>query len=258
MPTLRPGMPPFAPSPYPQGFSPNANGMVPIPAAGGTDASPVGQSPATPMGFSNPMMNGMPRPPPQGYHVRPAPGLGFPPPYGFDPHGAGLPRPPHMMGMPGGGMPAMENSNFVKPAVKTTTVYVGGIPDGITDSILTGLIQVRPVLTTRTSGGAANAFARQTCGPLHKLNRMTGAGNKQAGFGFAEFEDPEVVLRCLKCLHGTELPDITPRGRQQGLTKKLVVSRVNWFLPVGDADETVPHRSRRMKRHGRSWTSLSS
>lgn len=163
-----------------------------------------------------------------------------------------------MMGMPGGGMPAMENSNFVKPAVKTTTVYVGGIPDGITDSILTGLIQVRPVLTTRTSGGAANAFARQTCGPLHKLNRMTGAGNKQAGFGFAEFEDPEVVLRCLKCLHGTELPDITPRGRQQGLTKKLVVSRVNWFLPVGDADETVPHRSRRMKRHGRSWTSLSS
>jgi hypothetical protein len=42
------------------------------------------------------------------------------------------------------GMPGMENSNFVKPAVKTTKVYVGGIPDGITDSILIGLIQVRP------------------------------------------------------------------------------------------------------------------
>jgi RNA-binding protein 25 len=31
------------------------------------------------------------------------------------------------------------------------------------------------------------------------------------------------VLRCLKCLHGTELPDITPAGRQKRLTKNLVV-----------------------------------
>lgn len=31
------------------------------------------------------------------------------------------------------------------------------------------------------------------------------------------------MLRCLKCLHGTELPDITPRGRQEGLKKTLVV-----------------------------------
>lgn len=63
----------------------------------------------------------------------------------------------------------------------------------------------------------------KACGPLHKLNRVTNANGKQAGFGFAEFEDPEVVLRCLKCLHGTELPDITPRGRQEGLKKTLVV-----------------------------------
>lgn len=63
----------------------------------------------------------------------------------------------------------------------------------------------------------------QTCGPLHKINRPTGKAGKPQAFGFAEFEDPEVVLRCLKCLHGVELPDITPQGRQQGTKKKLVV-----------------------------------
>ncbi|GHJ85627.1 hypothetical protein NliqN6_2029 [Naganishia liquefaciens] len=185
-PGFRPGMPPFAPSPYgvppPQpgtGVSPNANGFRPAPGLGYNGGAGVGHPP----------------------------GGG----YGFDQGAMGLPRPPHMMpgmmpGMPGGPgmMGGMDgNPNFVKPAVKTTAVYIGGIPDGINDSILTGIIQA--------------------CGPLHKLNRVTNASGKQAGFGFAEFEDPEVVLRCLKCLHGTELPDITPRGRQEGLKKTLVV-----------------------------------
>lgn len=50
----------------------------------------------------------------------------------------GIPGGPGMMG-------GMEgNPNFVKPAVKTTAVYIGGIPDGINDSILTGIIQVSP------------------------------------------------------------------------------------------------------------------
>lgn len=52
---------------------------------------------------------------------------------------------------------------------------------------------------------------------------MTTASGSLAGFGFAEFEDPEVVLRCLKCLNGTELPDMTPAGRRDGVTKALVV-----------------------------------
>lgn len=52
---------------------------------------------------------------------------------------------------------------------------------------------------------------------------MTTASGSLAGFGFAEFEDPEVVLRCLKCLNGTELPDMTPAGRREGVTKALVV-----------------------------------
>ncbi|KAJ9102960.1 hypothetical protein QFC19_004517 [Naganishia cerealis] len=155
-PGFRPGMgmPPFAPTgpvatpgQPPQmgmnmGLSPNANGLVQIP-----NASPAAQSPATPMGFSNPIIG---RPPPQGFGIRPAPGLGFngqggPGGHGFgiDHNAAGLPRPPHMM--PGAGplgMGGSDNPNFVKPAVKTTAVFIGGIPDGITDAILTGLIQV--------------------------------------------------------------------------------------------------------------------
>lgn len=166
-PRFRPAMPPFAPTgpigaPGQQaqmnmGLSPNANGLVQIP-----NASPAAQSPATPMGFSNPIIG---RPPPQGFSgMRPAPGLGFNgqgqgPPGGpgfmIDHNAAGLPRPPHMMfpGGPGGqqqqqlqhqpGMGGSDNPNFVKPAVKTTAVFIGGIPDGITDAILTGLIQVR-------------------------------------------------------------------------------------------------------------------
>ncbi|KAJ9108756.1 hypothetical protein QFC21_000076 [Naganishia friedmannii] len=241
-PRFRPAMPPFAPTGSmapsggqpPQmnmGLSPNANGLVQIP-----NASPAAQSPATPMGFSNPLIG---RPPPQGFGMRPAPGLGFNgqgqgqgqgPPGGpgfmIDHNAAGLPRPPHMM-FPGAGgqqqhqhpqygMGGSDNPNFVKPAVKTTAVFIGGIPDGITDAILTGLIQVR-------ANNPACSNSRETCGPLVKINRPTGKAGKPQAFGFAEFEDPEVVLRCLKCLQGVELPDITPQGRQQGTKKQLVV-----------------------------------
>lgn len=83
---------------------------------------------------------------PNGNGFRPAPGLGYNPGvgYGFDQGAMGLPRPPHLMpGMMPGMMGGMDNNpNFVKPAVKTTAVYIGGIPEGINDSILTGLIQV--------------------------------------------------------------------------------------------------------------------
>lgn len=72
----------------------------------------------------------------------------------------------------------------------------------------------------------------QTCGPLHELKRVTGPSGKPQAFGFAEFEDPEVVLRCLKCLNGTELPDLTPQGRAQGLSKKLVVSQEEEAISV--------------------------
>ncbi len=107
------------------------------------------------------------RPPPQGMPVRPgAAGLGFGapgmPPFPPNqqiqagapgaPGAAGSPgaMPPFnpMMGpppgfMPGPGMPPGGMApNFVRPAVKTTAVFVGGIPAGVSDQVLTGLIQV--------------------------------------------------------------------------------------------------------------------
>lgn len=37
------------------------------------------------------------------------------------------------------------------------------------------------------------------------------------------FESPEVVLRCIRCLHGIELPDMSNEGRRNNTTKSLVV-----------------------------------
>lgn len=245
-PGFRPGMPPFAPSPYgvpppqPTGMSPNANGFRPAPG----------------LGFNGGAGGGAGYPPGGGY--------------GFDQGAMGLPRPPHLMpGMVPGGpgmMGGMEgNPNFVKPAVKTTAVYIGGIPDGINDSILTGIIQVS---SDNPVSNSLPTRCHKACGPLHKLNRVTNANGKQAGFGFAEFEDPEVVLRCLKCLHGTELPDITPRGRQEGLKKTLVV-RSSWTTnghvtsltsstgESGRKDESVLGRIRRAEHPYRRESHIS-
>lgn len=52
---------------------------------------------------------------------------------------------------------------------------------------------------------------------------MVGASGKPQAFGFAAFESPEVVMRCIRCLNGVELPDMTPEGRREGKKKALVV-----------------------------------
>jgi RNA-binding protein 25 len=60
---------------------------------------------------------------------------------------------------------------------------------------------------------------------LHELKRVAGATGQPQAFGFALFvENPEVVLRAMRCLNGVELPDLTPRGRAEGLTKKLIIN----------------------------------
>lgn len=67
----------------------------------------------------------------------------------------------------------------------------------------------------------------QACGPLHELKRVSGAGGKPQAFGFALFESPEVVMRCLRCLNGVELPDLTPEGRAQRKPAKPLVVKVD-------------------------------
>lgn len=67
----------------------------------------------------------------------------------------------------------------------------------------------------------------KACGPLHELKRVTGAGGKPAAIGFALFESPEVVMRCVRCLNGVELPDLTPEGRSAGKPPKPLVVKVD-------------------------------
>lgn len=149
-PTLNPvpgSLPPFPPGQG--GFRPPMPGTLPnfpptrppMPGFQGTPGSqglgapsPGNMPPFSPGQMPTPGMNLPGRP---GFSPHGGPGMGTP--GGFDPNNAGLPRPPHMAGIPGGS----QNPNFVR-AVKTTKVFIGGIPNGVTDAILTGLIHVSP------------------------------------------------------------------------------------------------------------------
>ena len=67
---------------------------------------------------------------------------------------------------------------------------------------------------------------------------MSGGNGKPQAFGFALFENPEVVMRTIRCLNGVELPDMTPEGRSEGKRKALVVkvdAKTQAFLEEFDA-----------------------
>ncbi|WWC88177.1 uncharacterized protein L201_003082 [Kwoniella dendrophila CBS 6074] len=188
-----PGMQ-FVPPPFPPNFAPGSR--PPPPTLPISSSSPQGPD----QGFNSPIPTGPGfRPPPsgpsgQGGH----PGLGLPP------LPAGLPQPPRFQPSPGAvvGGPSNGPPGFVKD-IKTTSVFVGSIAPGIDDNTLKDLLNA--------------------CGPLHELKRVSGASGKPQAFGFAAYENPEVVLRCIRCLNGVELPDLTPEGRRDGKKKALVV-----------------------------------
>ncbi|WVQ71288.1 hypothetical protein IAR50_000814 [Cryptococcus sp. DSM 104548] len=183
---MPPYLPSFPPPPFlPPGISPNAH-----------PGTPGQYPPQTPM----PGMMGMP-PMPPGMRP-PAPGMGTParpshPGLGsqYQSH-HGLPRPPNFT--PG------QSPQQPRGDVKTTKVFVGGIAPGISDETLTNLLNA--------------------CGPLYELKRVSGASGKPQAFGFASFENPDIVLRAIRCLNGVELPDVTPEGKATGASsKKLIV-----------------------------------
>ncbi|KAG2114182.1 uncharacterized protein F5147DRAFT_770173 [Suillus discolor] len=81
----------------------------------------------------------------------------------------------------------MLHQGFVPPqAQKLTSLFVGSISGGVTDSFLNRLLVA--------------------CGPVKSFKRLITPANKPQGFGFAEFEDPDSALRCLALLQGVELP----------------------------------------------------
>ncbi|KAM6494263.1 hypothetical protein JOM56_010624 [Amanita muscaria] len=80
-----------------------------------------------------------------------------------------------------------QQMHFVPPqAQKQTTLFVGSISGGITDSFLNQLLSA--------------------CGPINMFKRLITPANKPQGFGFAEFEEPDGALRAMILLNGVELP----------------------------------------------------
>ena len=89
---------------------------------------------------------------------------------------------------------AASSSTPAGPEV-ATTLFVGSISPGISDTWLTKLLEA--------------------CGNLRSLKRASKA------FGFAEYADPDSVLRAIQVLHGRELP---PMGAEASAPpKKLIV-----------------------------------
>ncbi|KIY52440.1 hypothetical protein FISHEDRAFT_35244 [Fistulina hepatica ATCC 64428] len=81
-----------------------------------------------------------------------------------------------------------QQMHFVppQPPQRQTTLFVGSISGGITDSFLNRLLSA--------------------CGPVKSFKRLITPANKPQGFGFAEFEDPDSALRAMQLLNGVELP----------------------------------------------------
>ncbi|KAI1788866.1 hypothetical protein LXA43DRAFT_974590 [Ganoderma leucocontextum] len=105
---------------------------------------------------------------------------------------------------------------FVPPQPKPTTLFIGSISGGITDSFLNELLKA--------------------CGPITSFKRLITPANKPQGFGFAEFQDPDSALRAMALLNNVELPAL-----EDGcVNKKLLVKadeRTKMFLDAYSAQK---------------------
>lgn len=156
--------------------------------------SPPPPFPAAGMGMNMPPGQA-PRPPPPGGYAGPPPPLGpGGQPAGYPP--LMPPQHPQSAGSPPAG-PAAATAAPVGGIPAHTTIFVGTISAGVTDSWLRQLLSA--------------------CGNLRSFKRVN------ASFGFAEFVDPESVLRALAALSGKELPAMGSDADTPSARKKLTV-----------------------------------
>lgn len=195
------GYPGYAPPPGPGGpplgYGPPP-GTVPPPGASPYAGSPpqpvLGYGP--PPGFSP---YGMPSPAP--FQQQPPPGFGMSPPSPFVPQmspmgisgptrhpGLGAPGQPANLPVPNA-HPSPSPAPIIPRSAPTGELYslfVSSIADGLDDVWLERLLNVP--------------------GPLVTLRRIKDPNGKPKAFGYAEYGDPETVLRCLEVLNGAQVP----------------------------------------------------
>jgi RNA recognition motif-containing protein len=66
----------------------------------------------------------------------------------------------------------------------------------------------------------------QACGPLRSFKRLLTPIGKPQGFGYAEFESPDAMLRAIELLNGLELP-----SQEAGQPNKTLLVRLRSALP---------------------------
>ena len=122
----------------------------------------------------------------------------------------------------------MHHHPFMPPptAQKQTTLFVGSISGGITDTFLNDLLSVshRHRLLVVPSADFC-MFLPQACGPIKSFKRLITPANKPQGFGFAEFEEPDAALRAMALLQGVELPAL-----EDGCANKSLLVRPQFIL----------------------------
>ncbi len=112
----------------------------------------------------------------------------------------------------------MSSQQFVPPqSQQQRNLFVGSISGGITDEFLNQLLSVSNCSTLRSWSAD---IVIQACGPIKPFKRMITPANKPQGFGFAEFEDSDGMIRAMQLLNGVDLPAV-----EDGCaSKKLLVS----------------------------------
>ncbi|KAK0553849.1 hypothetical protein OC845_000986 [Tilletia horrida] len=184
-----PNLTPLPPRPPRAGIGAGASSssspaLPPGPPPGTHYTGPPPSAPGLNQGFGLP-----PPPPPPGWAPHNGHPSGPPPPPAPGPPpgmGMGIPGPPP--GLPPGPPPPPGAPGSTPPLPApvlgapepATTLFVGSIAAGVTDTWLTRLLEA--------------------CGNLRQLKRVNKA------FGFAEFTDPSGVQRGLGILNGLELP----------------------------------------------------
>lgn len=122
---------------------------------------------------------------------------------------AGIGAPGQAPNQPPANLPAIPQAANVAANAEKFSLFLGSIGEGISDEGLERILNVGVVSPSEHSLTrerlTISVLIQQTAGPLLALKRMRDPSGKPKAFGFAEFSDPESVLRCLEVINGATL-----------------------------------------------------